>query len=330
MLDDIKKEKRLKILEETFKQAYNSIVITTPNVDYPQFIYVNPAFTRITGYESEEVKGKTPKILQGRETDRATIERLKTCLREGKFFQGSTVNYRKDGSSYWVEWNITPIRDDNEEIIFFLSIQQDITERKKLERELYISTKRFEALFHKLIQKLKLDIDELKFYKKFKHIFERDLEQKNSKVGTRELVIFDFILRDDLQEILDINDDINFIMSDIYQVGFDSESLNTLLKYLKRYSEILNQYREISEITKSFDKFISILESEREQVLNLDSEALSLIDAVILNLYKWVRAIFIDGCVDFHFLDDSFKSDVDAIEAFLVDDDDDDDDVMLF
>lgn len=177
MLSTIERDKQLQILEEAFKQAYNSIVITTPNVENPEFIYVNPAFSRITGYSLDEVVGKNPKILQGRDTDRAVIERLKISLKNGEFFQGSTINYRKNGNAYWVEWNITPIKDKNGEIIYFLSIQQDISQRKKLEQELIASKLKFQTLFQKLIKKIKLDIDSLDYYQKFKHIFEEKIEE---------------------------------------------------------------------------------------------------------------------------------------------------------
>ena len=50
-------------------------------------------------------------MLQGPKTDPQVLQRLRECLRSGTFFQGSTVNYRKDGSSYLVEWNISPVRD---------------------------------------------------------------------------------------------------------------------------------------------------------------------------------------------------------------------------
>ena len=110
------------ILQEALDQTTNAVVITTPDLDFPgpQILYVNAAFTDITGYTHEEVLGLTPRILQGPKTDRALLDRLKLALREGSPAQGSTWNYRKDGSAYRVEWNISPVRIDGEEVDYFL------------------------------------------------------------------------------------------------------------------------------------------------------------------------------------------------------------------
>jgi len=115
-----------------FEQSYNSVVITNADVDNPLFMYVNPAFTRQTGYTSEEVIGRNPKILQGEKTDRTVIDRLKKSLKERTFFQGTTINYKKDGSEYYVEWNISPIFDTKGVLTYFVSFQIDISSKVEL------------------------------------------------------------------------------------------------------------------------------------------------------------------------------------------------------
>ncbi|WP_207560948.1 sensor histidine kinase [Sulfurimonas aquatica] len=115
-----------------FEQSYSSVVITSADVDNPLVIYVNPAFIKQTGYSYEEVIGRNPKMLQGENTDRAVIDRLKKALQERTFFEGTTVNYKKDGSEYYVEWNISPIFDDKGELNYFISFQTDITSKVKL------------------------------------------------------------------------------------------------------------------------------------------------------------------------------------------------------
>ena len=73
-------------------------------------------------------------MLQGPKTDPQVLQRLRECLRSGTFFQGSTVNYRKDGSSYLVEWNIAPVRDAQGQVQAYVSVQQDITTRVRAEQ----------------------------------------------------------------------------------------------------------------------------------------------------------------------------------------------------
>lgn len=113
----------------------DSIIVTDTQLDLPgpHIVYVNPGFTRMTGYLPEEVIGKTPRILQGPNTDPGVLKQLRRTLDAGKVFFGQAINYRKDGSEFWNEWHIEPIRDDDGKITHFIAIQHDITERKKTE-----------------------------------------------------------------------------------------------------------------------------------------------------------------------------------------------------
>ena len=107
-------------------------MITSADLDEPgpRIEYVNPAFTRMTGYGAEEVVGLTPRLLQGPGTDRAVLDRMRAALAAGEPFQGEAVNYRKDGSTYVVEWLITPVREGDGGISHWVSAQRDITERR--------------------------------------------------------------------------------------------------------------------------------------------------------------------------------------------------------
>ena len=121
-------ETKLKLFEEVFMQSFSPTVITDANLSVGcHVLFANPAFCNMTGYALDELVGDSLKKLQGYETDPKVISYLKRCLINGEFFVGSTINYKKDGSSYNVYWNISPIRDDNGEIIYFVSSQQDIS-----------------------------------------------------------------------------------------------------------------------------------------------------------------------------------------------------------
>lgn len=87
----------------------------------------------MTGYSREEVIGKSPRILQGPKTDRKVLDELRRCLENGEPFFGETINYRKDGSEYYLEWHISPVRDAAGKITHFVSVQRDISERKRAE-----------------------------------------------------------------------------------------------------------------------------------------------------------------------------------------------------
>ena len=128
----------LRILTTAIDQAYNAVLITDADREQggPRIVYVNPAFCRMTGYDAGELLGQSPRILQGEKTDPAVIDRLRDCLREGRYFSGSTFNYRKDGAPYIVAWSVSPIRADDGVITHFVSLQQDITDRVQAEEDL--------------------------------------------------------------------------------------------------------------------------------------------------------------------------------------------------
>lgn len=122
------------LLETAVEQADVSIVITTAELDLPgpEILFVNPAFTQITGYTAAEAIGNTPRMLQGAKTDREQLARLRTTLEEGRKFFGAAINYRKDGEPYDLEWNISPVKNQNGQITHFISVQNDVTERNRI------------------------------------------------------------------------------------------------------------------------------------------------------------------------------------------------------
>ena len=113
-----------RLLEASMEESFNSIIISEAGPGYP-IIYVNPAFCELTGYGPHEVMGKSPSILQGSETDSEVLKRLNRNLTEGELFFGKAINYRKDGSTFMMEWKIAPIRNEKDEITHYLAIQRE-------------------------------------------------------------------------------------------------------------------------------------------------------------------------------------------------------------
>lgn len=144
-----KAEASLRLLNSAVLQARESIVITDAQLDLPgpRIIFVNPGFTRMTGYTAEEVIGKTPRILQGPRTDKQLLRRVRECLERGEVFEGESVQYRKDGTEYYQEWQIVPLRDDTGKITHYVATQRDITHRNQTERALAESEQKFSKLF---------------------------------------------------------------------------------------------------------------------------------------------------------------------------------------
>lgn len=125
----------LTVLLAAVEASGEALLITSADLDEPgpRIEYANPAFTRMSGYEVHEVLGRTPRLLQGPRTERDVLDRMRMALTSGDSFQGEALNYRKDGSTYTVEWLITPVRDRDGRITRWISAQRDITERRAFE-----------------------------------------------------------------------------------------------------------------------------------------------------------------------------------------------------
>ena len=120
-------------LRAAIEQSPVSIVITNRE---GLIEYVNPRFTRVTGYSAEEALGRNPRILQSGETPLSTYQELWQTLLDGREWRGVVRNRRKNGELFWEEASISPIFDDKGEITHFLAVKEDITERKQIEDEL--------------------------------------------------------------------------------------------------------------------------------------------------------------------------------------------------
>lgn len=131
------REDQLRLLETAIDNAEDIVLITDAagkNNPGQHILYVNRAFERETGYSREEVIGKTPRILQGT----GTLPETKKILREGianwESLTVEVLNYRKDGTEFWSELSIVPLFQSDSTCSHWVSVQRDITERKKTER----------------------------------------------------------------------------------------------------------------------------------------------------------------------------------------------------
>jgi PAS domain S-box-containing protein len=142
-------EERLRLLESVVVNANDAVIITetTPlGEPGPRILYVNEAFTRMTGYAKEEVVGLSPRFLQGPKTNRATLARMRAELQARQPVEAELINYHKDGSELWVEISITPVADATGKYTHFVAIQRDITERKRTEEALRQSEEKYRLL----------------------------------------------------------------------------------------------------------------------------------------------------------------------------------------
>ncbi|MFC5285220.1 PAS domain S-box protein [Pedobacter alpinus] len=143
-----KEEQNLKLLESVVTHTNDAVLITEAepfDESGPKIIYVNEVFTKMTGYTADEVIGKTPKILQGPNSDKDELAKLGKAIRNWQPYEITTINYKKNGEEFWVNFTVTPVANDKGWFTHWIAIERDVTvqKNKEIEKELLsqISTK---------------------------------------------------------------------------------------------------------------------------------------------------------------------------------------------
>jgi diguanylate cyclase (GGDEF)-like protein/PAS domain S-box-containing protein len=130
-------QKRLSEFMALVKTANDAIIVTD---ECGKILWINAAFSKLTGYSLDEVQGTKPgAVLQGMETDLAAVAKISEALATGRSVQTNICNYRKDGSSYWIDLNISPMWDETGQIYKFFAISRDITDQLERENQLVMA-----------------------------------------------------------------------------------------------------------------------------------------------------------------------------------------------
>ncbi|MEG3859055.1 EAL domain-containing protein [Microcoleus sp. herbarium12] len=136
----LRAEVRLQLLESAVVNANDAIVIMDAgygNISDPSIIYVNEAFTQMTGYRPEEIIGQTPSCLRGPDSDGAQVAKIRRAFSRREPLRLELINYRKDGSTYWVELNSVPVADELGNLTHWVSVQRNISDRKRMEQAFF-------------------------------------------------------------------------------------------------------------------------------------------------------------------------------------------------
>jgi PAS domain S-box-containing protein len=268
-------EQRLKLLETVITQTKDSVIITEAeksNKGIPKIVFVNPAFTEMTGFASNEVIGKSPTIFMGKQSVKNDIKRLKAALRQKEEFRFETLNNKKNGDEYWINFSIIPITNQEGEHSHWISIQRDITEEKKQEKEK-------EQLIRELTQNNK-DL------KQFSYITSHNLRAPLSNLtGLLNLMNEIPVENGELKEILNgfststhlLNETINDLVKVI--IIKDNPSIQKQEVLIKDVFE--NVFNQLSFLI-SLHKPILKIELEKVTILNINKAYL---ESILLNLF---------------------------------------------
>jgi PAS domain S-box-containing protein len=141
-IDDIKRnEFILELRDRAIRAVSQAILITDVRAPDNPIIYASPSFEQMTGYPTNEVIGRNPRFLQGKDTNPAAVAQLHDAVARGVPCTVELLNYRKDGNPFWSTIAISPVLDADNQISHYVGVQTDVTERRRLEDQLRQSQK---------------------------------------------------------------------------------------------------------------------------------------------------------------------------------------------
>ena len=268
-------EQRLKLLETVITQTKDAVIITESekaNRTIPKIVFVNPAFTEMTGYTPSEVIGKTPTIFMGKRSVKHEIESLSKALRGKEEFKFETLNHKKNNEEYWVNFSMIPITNQEGEHSHWISIQRDITEDKKAEKEK-------EQLIRELTQNNK-DL------KQFSYITSHNLRAPLSNLtGLLNLIEEIPIENQELKEV------INGFSTSTHLLN---ETINDLVKVIiiKDNPSIQKEEVLIKDVFENVFNQLSFLISLHKPILKIELEKVTILhinkaylESILLNLF---------------------------------------------
>jgi len=266
-------EQRLRLLETVITESKDAVMITDIDIsenEIPNIIYVNSAFTDITGYAAKDVIGKSPKMFLGKKSDIFEYDKLKTAIQEYKECLVEIIFYKKNGKEFWINFSMIPVTNKDGEHSHWVSIQRDVTEIKEKEKER-------EQLIKELTQNNK-DL------KQFSYITSHNLRAPLSN----------------LTGLLNLIDDINIEDPELKEIimGFSksthllNETINDLVKVIiiKDNPSIKKEKVLIKEVFENVFNQLGFLIKVHKPILKIDLE-----DVFILEINKsYLESIFLN------------------------------------
>ncbi|MBU3713684.1 MAG: PAS domain S-box protein [Ferruginibacter sp.] len=144
-----KEEQHLKLLESVVEKTNDSVIIMSSKENLP-ILYVNEAFTKITGYNRDEVIGQSPIMLSGPKSDPKTVERIISQIIKFESSEATVIAYKKNKEPIWVNFTLNPVTNQRGRVSHWISIQRDITEMVNANREIEVQKKFTEDILNNI------------------------------------------------------------------------------------------------------------------------------------------------------------------------------------
>lgn len=138
------------------------MIITDPRQHDNPIVFANDAFVHLTGYARDELLGRNCRFLQGPETDRAAIAKVRAAVDDTHDVNVDILNYRKDGSTFWNALYVSPVVDESDELLFFFASQLDVSDRKAAEQKIQAARDHFEEVSEQRTREFHAALGELR------------------------------------------------------------------------------------------------------------------------------------------------------------------------
>ncbi len=277
-------DEKIKLLSKGLEQSPAIVVITDSkgNIEY-----VNPTFSRITGYSLQEVIGKNPRILKSGNQDVEFYKNLWETILRGEDWSGEMLNKKKNGVYYWESALISPIKDEDGQILHFIAIKEDITDRKKAEKALMQS----ETMLKEKNEELTIAWHKAEESDRLKTAFLANMSHEirtpmNAIIGFSEVLLrpnlsqekyayFGGIINDACMQLLSVvNDVIDIAKIETNQISLFEDNIN-INETFRRVASIFSRSAEKKKNTILFDlalpdefAFIRTDETKFSQIIN--------------------------------------------------------------
>ncbi|HUZ83594.1 MAG TPA: diguanylate cyclase, partial [Gaiellales bacterium] len=129
-------ERELRLRERALAATGDGVLIADATRPGTPIVYVNPAFERITGHAAANVTGRSPRLLEGPDTDPETRDLLERAVAAGRECSVTVLHYRSDGSTFWDDVSVSPVHDEVGRLVSWVATHRDVSDRLEAERQI--------------------------------------------------------------------------------------------------------------------------------------------------------------------------------------------------
>ena len=250
----------------------DAIIVTEAEpISYPgpRILWANNVFYKLTGYQPAEIIGKSPRTLQGPLTDKAVLKRLRTALKNWEVCRVEVLNYKKDGTTFWNEFEVTPIANEDGYYTHWISVQRDVTERKQLEALITKNEERYAyAIKGANVGVWDLHVDSELIY--YSAIWKSMLGYKENELSDKRTEGIELLHPDDRDGVLRCLNDFVTGVSTIYETEFRIR--HKLGHYVNIHSNAAAVKNDAGKVVRVVGTYVDISERKlAEEKLNYQS-----------------------------------------------------------